>query len=158
MPYTTPAEVKLVLAAVQSETDDDFQGTPAELSDAIIQLHIEDAEAQVNTALNDKYPVPFADPPHIIKAITRAFAAYFADLTYRKSRAFENNDYPAIRRYNWAQQQLDMIRTGKTDLNVYDSDGSSTVFHAYDGPLFTQSHYLGPREGDYEVHWLWEVS
>lgn len=154
--YTTPAEVKIVLAAINSDADDDYQGTPAELSDNIIQLCIDDAEAQIDTALNKIYKVPFDPVPNLIVSIARAIACYLADLTYRKSRAYDNPAFYAIPlRYDWAKKQLDMLQYSQISLNG-DSDtdpwDTSIVIHAYCGPLFTQAHYLKPSYryvGDY---------
>lgn len=148
MSYVEPTEVKKVLAAVDSPTDQDWQGTPAELSDEFVSLHIGDAEAQVNATLSDTYKVPFNPVPQLITAITRAIAAYHLDLTYRKSLSYPNNDYPILLRYRWAVDQLQQLRTGKMQLDYgsgSEPDEDGGIYRA-DSPLFPATTYLAPAK------------
>lgn len=144
--YVDVSELQSVLTAVDSPNDDDYQGTAAELDETLLEIAIEDAQAQVDTALNKLYTTPFSEPPVLIKAITRAIAAFNADVIFRKSTVYPQlNGNPLYIRYQWALNMLEQIRISK--ISIYSTvEGSSAVYHQYEPALFDMRRWLMPAE------------
>lgn len=136
--YTTVLDVRITLRGSDIET-----GTAADLHDAQIAIEIENAQEQVDGTLRNHYVVPFGDPvPMLIRNITRDIAAYLCDLNYRKSREYESDNYPIIRRWDRARELLEWLRTGVISL---DSDAvevpgvTAEVVHMYEPRLMVEA-------------------
>ena len=144
MSYTTVLDVRLTLRADNTET-----GTAADLHDAQIAMEIENAEEQVDSTLRNNYVVPFVAPvPKLISSITRDIAAYLSDLNYRKSREYESDNYPIIRRWDRARELLEWLRTGVITLDSAAApapDVTSEVIHMYPYSLMWASDVFGDR-------------
>lgn len=137
MYYTTVLDVRLTLRGDTTET-----GTAADLTEAQIATEIENAQDQVDSTLRTNYVVPFSQPvPKLIANITRDIAAYLCDLNYRKSREYESDNYPIIRRWDRARELLEWLRTGVISLDsalVETPDITSEVIHMYEPRLMTE--------------------
>jgi len=149
MPYTTPENVRDVL---RGSAEDGDGGTAAELQDEQIELEIINAQAQIDSILFKTYKVPFSPVPVLVVSLATDIAAYLCDLNYRKSREYESDNYPIIRRYNRARELLEWLRTGvatlpikrePTEINV------AEVVHQYEGRLFTEEEVFGPFEREW---------
>lgn len=137
MAYSTPATVRLVLSSTAGE----YGGTAADLSDEQIQYEIDGASADIDARLRNRYQVPFEpDTPRIITQICTDLAAYKADLNFRKSREYDNDNMPIILRHKDAERLLEGIRRGRNTLDwprTSGEDFGSIVVHPCEGPLLT---------------------
>ncbi len=149
MPYTVPDDVRRILRGADQ---DDDGGNAGDLDDAQILLEIENASSQIDDTLRTVYTVPFDPVPPMIHSLATDIAAYLSDLNYRKSREYESDNYPIIRRYNRARELLEFYRNGNMILPVtrdIDDTSGAVVIHAYDGTLFTVEDIFGPLERDW---------
>lgn len=136
MGYTDVETVRLVLSSDAEETG----GTAADLSDPQIQFEIDSSQAIVDSYLATTYNTPFTGSvPFLIKSICTDIAAYRADLNFRKSREYDSENMPIIRRYKAAMAMLQDLRKGVQTLSVDRDDalsGGSIVVHQYELPIF----------------------
>lgn len=149
MPYTTPDAVKRVLRGSTQDTDG---GTAAELDDGQIELEINNAQAQIDSVLANRYKVPFNPVPVLVESLATDIAAYLSDLNYRKSREYESDNYPIIRRYNRARELLEWLRTGVATLPIERDPteiNEAYVVHQYEGRMFIEEDVFGPFEREW---------
>lgn len=141
MLYTTRDAVRKTLRGDVNE-----RGTAADLDDEQVDMEIYNAQAQIDSALRNKYNVPFDPVPVLIGNIARDIAAYLCDLNYRKSREYGSDNYPIIRRHDRARELLEWLRHGIITVD-YPTSASYTaksgVFHAYEDRLMTESDVFG---------------
>lgn len=137
MAYTTPETVRLVLSSVNT----DYGGTAADLSDEQIQYEIDGASADIDSRLRTRYSVPFEpQTPKLIVQICTDMAAYKADLNYRKSREYDNDNMPIALRHKDAERLLEGLRRGRNTLDwprsSVDNFGALVV-NPGEGPIMT---------------------
>lgn len=150
MPYTIPEDVRRILRGAES---DDDGGTAAALEDEQIELEIRNASAQIDDTLRTVYAVPFVDPvPPMIASLATDISAYLCDLNYRKSREYESDNYPIVRRYNRARELLEFYRNGNMLLpgkrEPEETYSGSEVVHVYSPRLFdgSETYYFPERD------------
>jgi phage gp36-like protein len=159
MGYTTPAEVRALLTPGGGDAPmPEENGTAATMSNADLQEQIELAEAYIDSRLSTHYAIPLPEPiPLLIKQVAAAMAAWHATLSYRQSADIEFND-PVSHRYRWAQQVLNELESGKSELYPTPEVGSSDVFNQYEGELFSPQEFgirqADPYRGEYGS-WGW---
>lgn len=112
--YATLADLRLTMDGTDSGT-----GTAAQLTDAQLTLALQAASNRVSVYAGNVYDSssPQAVPPDIFHDLTLDLAAFWATVTYRKSKALAPDD-PVRLRYNDAQQILNNVRDGKLRLDV----------------------------------------
>lgn len=112
--YATLADLRLTMDGTDSGT-----GTAAQLTDAQLTLALTAASNRVSVYAGNVYDSssPQAVPPDIFHDLTLDLAAFWATVTYRKSKALAPDD-PVRLRYNDAQQILNNVRDGKLRLDV----------------------------------------
>lgn len=158
MPYTTPDDVKAVLA--RDDTAD--SGTAASLDVDRLTQAIVDAETEVDGKLKVRYTTPFSDPvPEMVAQITRDIAAYLADLTFRQGRDFSSDLDPVYLRYKRAQDNLKGLVDGTFTLEPVGATSALTgaVFNPYDGKLFEMSDFglvFGVPQRRISDWWEWQ--
>jgi phage gp36-like protein len=119
--YASAEDVRVVVARNPTR----YRGTAAEMDDNEINYALEQAEAEVNGRLRQRYTIPFPTPvPLLVKSIVTDIAAYRATLTYRQNRDLEPTD-PIALRYRDSRQLLAQIADGNLDLDS--GDGGSAV-------------------------------
>ncbi len=146
--YTTVEDVRDILRG-DGTTD---KGSAADLNNIQIDSEIIGAQQQVDSTLRNKYTVPFVVVPELISHITRDIAAYLCDLNYRKSREYESDNYPIIRRHDRARELLDWLRTGVISLSAefgVSSLTTSEVVHMYEHRILVEADIWGWRESDW---------
>jgi len=139
MAYSTPEMVRLVLSSVDTE----YGGTAADLSDEQIQYEIDGAQADIDSRLRTRYVVPFDmngddNVPFLIVQIATDMAAYKADLNFRKSREYDNENMPIMLRWKDAHNLLENLRRGRNTLNWPRediNDWGALVVNPPDGPF-----------------------
>jgi phage gp36-like protein len=142
--YVSVADVREVLSPGGST--DPTLGDAASLSDQDIQDAINDAHAQVEGRLAQRYTVPFADPPVLVMRIESAIAAYLATLSYRRGTPIDQT-HPLSLRYGRATALLDQAATGKLDLvdaaapTEVTQTAVADVENMYEGTLFDVSTF-----------------
>lgn len=146
--YTTVEDVRDIL---RGDGDSD-KGTAADLNNAQIDSEIAGAKEQVDSTLRNKYTVPFIIVPVLIQHITRDIAAYLCDLNYRKSREYESDNYPIIRRHDRARELLDWLRTGVISLDTALTPVPTTtseVVHMYEPRILVEADIWRWKESDW---------
>lgn len=156
MAYTTPAAVRLVLAADGDPTD---LSSAAGLDDTTLNGPCQSASDQVDAYLAARYPTPLADPPNVVGDIATDIAAYLATLTFRKGQPVDTTD-PVWLRYQRALKMLVDISTGTAMLPAVGGPpttpaGQIVVSNPIAGPLFSPDDFglvrqpagneIGPR-------------
>lgn len=138
MSYTTPAKIRglLVPAGGASPSASD-KSTPASFNDETLQQFIEEADALIDATLAVRYAVPFNPTPRLVEAISGAFSAYYATLTYRKTKNLESTD-PANLRYRRYTSVLEDLARGTISLPGTDDDmsGDAEALNPYNGDLW----------------------
>lgn len=147
--YTTVADVRAKLYGSQDyPISGRGVGTAADISDAQIETEIENAEGQIDSALAQRYPVPFdaGSVPSLVTQLTSDIAAYLSDLSYRggAGRQYDSKLNPLALRYERAVALLERLRTAESDLPGQDelpdgeggSTGGASVHNRYEGHLF----------------------
>lgn len=138
MSYAALADVRGVLAK------DPFNAAAnaASLDDDQIQLALDDATDQIDGAIGFTYPTPFSTPyPRLVSQICRDIAAYLADLTYRGSKDYGNND-PVVLRYQRALLNLKGLTDGSSRLVDWPPAGDTV-----DQPSTEAGSVVGPAGG-----------
>jgi len=112
--YATIDDLRLTMDGTDSGT-----GTASQLTDAQLTLALTAASNRVSVYAGNVYDgsSPQATPPDIFHDLTLDLAAFWATVTYRKSKALAPDD-PVRLRYNDAQQILNNVRDGKLRLDV----------------------------------------
>lgn len=112
--YATLADLRLTMDGTDSGT-----GTAAMLTDAQLTLALQAASNRVSVYAGNVFDgsTPQATPPDIFHDLTLDLAAFWATVTYRKSKALAPDD-PVRLRYNDAQAILNAVRDGKLRLDV----------------------------------------
>jgi len=131
--YSTPGDVRTLLA--EDDTDPD---TAAVLTDATLQDAIAQADAEIDAKLGGRYTVPFDPPPLIVARLSGDIAAYLATLTLRHSMAVREED-SIYRRWVRAKELLDLLSSGRAQLpGVADEKTGSTaaVVNHHSTPLW----------------------
>ena len=151
--YCTAQEVRSLLKGTAEADSDNLEyvGTGAELSDEDINREIVNAAAQIDSVLDKKFTVPFDPAPELIHQLNIDIAAFLVDLTYRKSREYESQNYPIIMRYNRAKEILEFLRTGAMTLPIDDGTERSGAFviNRYGPSLFTWEDTFCPKPLDW---------
>lgn len=155
MSYVTTARLRGILipdGGADPATDD--LATPATMTDPELQIAIDDACAYIDAALAISYVVPVSPTPALLTKLAGDIAAYYATLTFRKTKDLEERD-PAQLRFNQAQNLLEQIGTGTLLLpGATQTDGTTTadVINPYEGDLFRPSQFDlrdAPRRRDW---------
>lgn len=117
--YATLADLRLTMDGTDSGT-----GTAATLTDAQLTLALQAASNRVSVYAGNVFDGsnPQATPPDIFHDLTLDLAAFWATVTYRKSKALAPDD-PVRLRYNDAQGILNAVRDGKLRLDVVPPGG-----------------------------------
>ena len=117
--YATVADLRLIMDGTDSGT-----GTAAQLSDQQLTLALTAASNRVSVFAGNVYDgsSPQATPPDIFHDLTLDLAAFWATVTYRKSKALSADD-PVMLRYKDAQALLNAVRDGKLRLDVVTPGG-----------------------------------
>jgi len=112
--YATVSDLRLIMDGTDAGT-----GTAAQLSDEQLTLALQAASNRVSVYAGSVYDssTPQATPPDIFHDLTLDLAAFWATVTYRKSKAMAADD-PVRLRYNDAQALLNAVRDGKLRLDV----------------------------------------
>lgn len=152
--YCTPQDVRLALAPIDAQNDRGSNG--ADLSDRQIADQIREAMAFVDTFLSLRYLIePFVTTQDPLEGVgpaqqitvakspvrewTRSIAAYFTNLTYRRSKDIGEDD-PIVLRYNITVRALESVRDGRANLALPSLPPSSASggegFNLYEGQLF----------------------
>jgi hypothetical protein len=149
--YATLADLRLTM-----DGTDAGSGTAAQLTDAQLNLALQAASNRVSVYAGNIFDGSSqqATPPDIFHDLTLDLAAFWATVTYRKSKAIAPDD-PVRLRYNDAQGILNAVRDGKLRLdirapggpgeeigvvinnipNVFNGDDSNTVYNPMTGFL-----------------------
>lgn len=139
MAYLTPAELRTIL---NPDGDDTDEGSAAGMSDAQLQVALDDAQAEVDGKLAARTTVPLATPlPRLIRSLVADIAAYLATLTDRRSDPMGADD-PVRLRYVRAAKLLDELAAGRHPLPSPLSEAdwanqSSAAVNPYDGQMMT---------------------
>lgn len=137
--YTTVALVRAVAVRDPNNT----AATLASLSDDQIQEAVNDAAAQVDSALGFTFPTPFAVPvPAQIALITRDIAVYLADWTYRQFKDYAPGN-PLLLRYQRATALLEGLRSGKAKLVDWPPPGDVIDQPSPEGGTVVNDGYFG---------------
>ena len=112
--YATVDDLRLILDGTDAGT-----GTAAQLTDAQLTLALRAASNRVSVFAGNVYDSssPQAVPPDIFHDLTLDLAAFWATVTYRKSKAMAADD-PVMLRYKDASAMLIAVRDGKLRLDV----------------------------------------
>lgn len=137
--YTTTALVRAVAARDPANT----AATLASLSDDQIQEAINDAAAQVDSALGFTFPTPFTAPvPRQVGLITRDIAVYQADMIYRQFKDYAPGN-PILLRYQNAVTMLESLRSGKARLIDWPPAGDVIDQPVPEGGTILNDGYIG---------------
>lgn len=105
MAYATPADIR-----------DYMKQLPQRVTDADLQVFVDQAEAYIDGALGSVYVVPFVDPaPKMIKAIAKDLAIFFTYEALYSSNAPNLDEYQKMR-YERAMSLLGKLTDGKISL------------------------------------------
>jgi len=145
--YTTREEVREILRQTDATT-----GTAADLEDDKLDLAITDASAEVDGYLSARYTVPFTPTyPPLVVSITRAIAAYLADLNYRQNVDYDTPLDPVYLRYQRAKDTLEKLSDGRMQLPDVDDGEPPTAeglyINPYSGTMFTMDDFYLTTEG-----------
>lgn len=142
MAYSTAAEVRLLLVGVNDSPATDYDLTADKLSDAQIEADIADADAEIDTALGDRYTVPFPTPiPSLVNSLSINIAAYLADLRFRGGKEYASELSPFYLRYQRARDLLDSLVSGAATIPGEDvEDEFGVVINPYEGTMFNTKH------------------
>lgn len=160
--YSSVTDVRLALTPGGDPGD---VTTAASLTDPGITDAIKEGDGWIDTYILSKYSIPTdatADPPdsvaiYPIRAWSRDLAAWFATLTFRKSKDIADED-PVYRRFLWVQDVLERIAAGTLRPNLprppdppegYGSQGAF-VYNLYEGRLFRPSDMWNKRQ----ISWI----
>jgi phage gp36-like protein len=112
--YASLEDLRLTMDGTDSGT-----GTAAQLTDAQLTLALQAASNRVSVYAGNVFDGSSAQatPPDIFHDLTLDLAAFWATVTYRKSKALAPDD-PVRLRYNDAQNILNAVRNGKLRLDV----------------------------------------
>lgn len=126
MSYTTEEDVKQVITPLSGQGRGGWS-----LEDVDVVHHIRDAQAEIDTRLAARYPVPFPDwddvpaTPEIIREICQDIAAYLAALQASGGAPLPE-DHAVVRRYKRKQQMLLDLQNGDLELPGTDADQAGT--------------------------------
>jgi phage gp36-like protein len=146
--YVAPNDVRSVLLPLA----DPFNNTAASMTDPQLQFAIDDATTLVDgytgTAYEDE------DVPRLVQTLTKAVAAYYATLTFRKNVALDQRD-PTLLRYQDAVVTLKSIAAGEINpVPFREADPTDVppaqvfVQNPFTGTLFTpRDFHLGAGRG-----------
>lgn len=145
MAYSTVAEVRLLLQGVDNSPATDYDLTGGLLTNAQIEADIVDADAEIDTALGDRYTVPFPTPvPALINSLSINIAAYLSDLRFRGGKEHASELSPFYLRYQRARALLESLASGAGELpggEIPDGgDGGGIVINPYEGVMFNTKH------------------
>lgn len=144
MAYSTVEEVRSLLVGVDNSPATDYDLTANQLTDAQIELDIADADSEIDTALAERYTVPFPTPiPALINSLSINIAAYLADLRFRGGKEYASELSPYYLRYQRARTMLDAFAQGQGTIpggELPEIGDGSLVFNPYDGNLFRTKH------------------
>lgn len=141
MAYVTPGRVRAICipdggASVAGSTVD--KATPAGMSDASLNLAIDDAQAVVDGYIGSQVTVPLTGTvPALVETLTAWEAAYLGMLTFRRTKDLERDD-PFRLRHEWALSMLEKIAAGAITIPGSGDDVADDpqVFNQYDGYMF----------------------
>lgn len=142
MAYSTAAEVRLLLVGVDDSPATDYDLTADKLSDAQIEADIADADSEIDTALGDRYTVPFPTPiPSLVNSLSINIAAYLADLRFRGGKEHGSELSPFYLRYQRARNILNSLVEGTATIPGEDiADEFGVVINPYEGTMFNTKH------------------
>jgi phage gp36-like protein len=156
VPYTTASAVKSLLTALGGA--DQGQQSAAQLPTPRIQLHVDQAQADVDSVLAGRYAIPLTaggveltPAPPVLTRITEGIAAWFATLEANGSQPLEPTD-PVQLRYEAARAILEEYRDGRRSVPAADpvpaaaSAGGDPV--VYGGP-YPSLDLVGAAVGAY---------
>lgn len=138
--YVTPAQVRGVSVPDGGDTPSGTdKATPASFTDDQLTPAIVQAQAIVDAYLARVVSVPYADGsvPTLVQTLTAFEAAYFAELTLRKTKDLEKDD-PFRLRHDWVMTTLDKISKGDIVIPSPDVDETvtATAYDQYEGRLW----------------------
>lgn len=145
MAYCTPGDVRKVLNPTGDPSD---PGTASGMTDQALQIAIDEAAAEIDARLANRYTTPFTPTPALIFRICRDKAAWLAMLTDRGGDPVPPGD-PVTSRKVDADLLLSQIVSGLIILEddvTGDVDTSPQVANRYDGDFFTPRD-VGMRPG-----------
>lgn len=124
MPYATKADIEELYGAdALFAADHDGDGVA---EDAPVLRAIEEADAEIDSSIGVRYPLPLAETPRILRRLSVDIAIYRLAL----SRDVLTEELRT--RYEDATKTLDAIATGKKSLNLAAPDSGGDD----DGPSF----------------------
>ena len=117
--YATLTDLRNVLSSTDSGI-----GTPAQLSDAQLDLALNSASNRVSVYSGQVWDssTPQLTPPDILHDLTLDLASFWAWKTYLKGKVIPN-DHPVFLAYQNAQQILNDVRDGKVNLDITPEGG-----------------------------------
>ena len=140
--YCLPVDVRDVLRPGTSASP---SGGASEMDSDYLIGFIEEAENEVNARLAVRYTVPFPDDqvPKVVSSITRDFAAYYADLSYRGQVGYQSENEPILMRRKGAQTLLDQIVKGDADIGGAASTSAGNTPAPRRGAGYARNGYGG---------------
>lgn len=148
MAYSTIEQVREVLKGVDDSPATDYDMTANLLTDAQIEADIADADSQIDSALGNRYKIPFAPVPPLVTSFSINIAAYLADLRFRGSKEYPNELSPFYLRYQRAIQSITAISEGTASIPdgdvleppVVGVGNAYGVVNPYEGRLMNTQH------------------
>lgn len=150
MSYSTKAEVLEMLKEdalnpiIGDTFDEDAEQRAARIG-PIIEMAIEDADAEIDGYLGKRYAVPLSNIPRVINKFSKDIALY--NLFSRMGIDEDSDQKTYLTRYNSAIKFLTMVAEGKTSIGVDTDDPASaaaTGFLAKSSPrLFSRASLKG---------------
>ena len=122
--YTTVPRVRALLTAFGGE--DAGQQSAAGLPSERLQIHVDQAQGDIDSVLAGRYAIPLAsgaveltEPPAVLARVAEGIAAWFATLEANGSIPLEASD-PVQLRYEAAKAILDEYRDGRRTVPAAD--------------------------------------
>jgi phage gp36-like protein len=145
MPYSVQADLEgrwgrdALLLVFDIDLDGDLAGTPDQ---AAIDAAIADADAEIDSYIGAKYPLPLADTPPALVRVSADLAMFHGTRDEHAMTELKE------KRYDNAIRLLKDLSTGKADLGLSVSvatqgTGAATVVGLADGRLFTRENMDG---------------
>lgn len=119
--YATPDDVRSAVARDIRSTSQ----TAAEMSNAQLTANIDNAQAEVDSKLRNRYTIPFDPCPAMVKWIVVDIAAYLSTVNYRQEQDDLSPTDPVALRYARALALLKCVQDGDADLDDGDGGGSA---------------------------------
>ena len=101
-----------------------------------LSRHIDDAEAEINSAIASRYAMPFATVPPLLRSLARHLAIYYAIRDGFTVDGLQRNAY--LDDYKHSMEVIDHLREGQRKLTL--TDGSLV-------PVNTSGRILSSTEG-----------